>query len=72
MAGDRDVDSTKGGGGRGGVPRSAYFVQLPYMRSGPHQEKLYLFGIPYPNIGGNTVYVDNILNDFGFIHGRTL
>ena len=30
-----DVDSTRGGG-----PRSAYFVQLPYVRSGHHQEKL--------------------------------
>ena len=28
-------------GGGGGIPRSAYFVQLLYVRSGHHQEKLY-------------------------------
>ena len=33
-----DVDSKRGGGGA--FPRSAYFVQLLYVRSGHHQEKL--------------------------------
>ena len=37
-AGDRDRRRFHKGGG--GVPRSAYFVQLPYVRSGHHQEKL--------------------------------
>ena len=37
-AGDRDRRRFHKGGG--GVPRSAYFVQLLYVRPGHHQEKL--------------------------------
>ena len=59
-------------GGGGGVPRSAYFVQLLYVRSGHHQVKLSWSSMSKYKRRSVSVYNMFTVMFINDIHGRPL